>query len=660
MNDTNYIFRDLNDRQREAVEHIDGPILILAGAGSGKTKTLTHRIANLIASGIPPYNILSITFTNKAAQEMRERISKLLNTDPTQPTITLPYAGTFHSMCLRILRQEAELLGYERNFVVYDSDDQQSLVKTILNDLALDSKRWNPKTMLNKISQLKNELITPDEYLDRAKEYQEKILASIYEHYQSALKSARAMDFDDLIMQCVILFQKNPDVLKKYQDLFRYILIDEYQDTNKTQYTWVNLLAKEHRNLAIVGDDAQSIYGWRQADIRNILNFEKDYPEAKVILLEQNYRSTKLILEAANTIIANNEQKKEKNLWTDNPEGEKIHIKEIPHERDEAHFIAKSILQIAKEKKSDQCAILYRTHAQSRAIEEALIRYGLPYRIIGGLKFYQRREVKDILAYARLALNQNDSVSVQRIYNVPTRGVGTTSFQAFLDSGIPLHQVDAETLEASVKMPTRSMKAFLSFVEIIRDLNDQSKVLNTTELIRYIIKKTGYDSYINDGTPEGEVRWENVKELFTATKKYDSFAAPEGLEKFLEEVALIQEADNVDSVAAPIQMMTIHSAKGLEFPVVFVAGLEEGIFPHSRALFNTKELEEERRLCYVAVTRARTKLYLTYCRQRTMYGSTQMYPPSRFIFEIPKHLLNFTPLTEKFASDFDSIVDYKY
>ncbi len=659
MSQADFIFKDLNEKQKEAVLYKDGPILILAGAGSGKTKTLTHRIAYLIEEGVSPHNILAITFTNKAAQEMRERITHILNTDISRPPISLPYAGTFHSICLRILKQEADRIGYQKNFIIYDSDDQQSLIKTALTELQLDSKRWNPKTMLGKISRLKSELKKPEEYLISAKEYQEKILASIYKNYHQALHTANAMDFDDLIMNCVVLFREHPDVLEKYQHTFTYILVDEYQDTNHAQYVWVNLLAKKHRNLAIVGDDAQSIYGWRQADIRNILNFEKDYPEAKVVLLEQNYRSTQRILTAANHIISKNQEQKEKKLWTNNDEGEQIFLKELPHERAEGEFIALTIKKMAREHSATQCAILYRTHAQSRSLEEALIRQGLPYRIIGGVKFYQRREIKDILAYTRLALNPSDIVSLKRIYNIPVRGLGSTSFEKFLQTNISLVDVTQPNVLERLPLQKKARQALTDLAKMIIDSGTKSYELTATAFVKHIVKTINYELHIKDGTKEGDERWDNVKELFTATKKFDALTPRESIEKFLEEVALIQETDDVDVAQSPIQMMTIHSAKGLEFPVVFVVGMEEGIFPHSRALFNPKELEEERRLCYVAVTRARKRLFMTYCRQRTIYGSGQMYPPSRFLFEIPKHLVDFKPITERFDDEYEPKITYR-
>lgn len=651
----NRIFKDLNDKQTEAVRAIDGPVLILAGAGSGKTRALTHRIAYLISEKIKPESILAITFTNKAAGEIKERVTKLLQTPGSHlPTMVPPYMGTFHSMCLRILRQDIDKLGYGRNFVIFDENDQVDLIKKVMTDLDISWKKFNPNSMLAKISELKSELIGEKEFAVSAKEFAKKILSQIYTSYQLALKRNNAVDFDDLIMFCVELFQKNSEVLAKYQEIFKYILIDEYQDTNRAQYVWVNLLAKKHRNLFVIGDDYQSIYAWRQADIRNILDFEKDYPEAKVIMLEQNYRSTKNILEAANRVIINNKNQKHKKLWTENFEGENIFLKEVVAEKDEGEYIVKTILSKAKNGALfDDFTILYRTHAQSRALEESMIRHGLPYRILGGVKFYQRREIKDILAYLRLALNPKDEISLARIYNVPGRGIGQTSF---------------EKMTKGEEAGSKQIAAFAELKSLIADLSAQSKKIAPTELIKYLLKKIGYEKYITDGSVDGSERWENVKELFTATKKYDSSAdketAPSGLEKFLEEVALIQETDKLDKRDRAIKMMTLHSAKGLEFPVVFIAGMEDGIFPHASSFFDPEEMEEERRLCYVGITRAKKELHLTFCRRRMIYGSSQSNPPSRFIFEIPENLINFSPFTERshgkpnFPEDGDEIINY--
>ncbi len=519
----NRIFDGLNDKQIEAVRAINGPVLILAGAGSGKTRALIHRIAYLIASGIKPENILAVTFTNKAAGEIKERALKLLNANRYTLNAS-PWMGTFHSICLKILRKEAEQAGYGRGFVVYDTDDQISLLKNVMQDLDVDIKKFNPKAMLGKISKLKSELIGHEEFADGAREYIEKILAPIYTSYQTALKQNNAMDFDDLIMLCVELFKKNPKILQKYQQIFKYVLVDEYQDTNHSQYVWANLLAQKHRNLFAIGDDYQSIYQFRQADIRNILDFEKDYPEAKIVMLEQNYRSTQTILAAANNIILNNKEQKHKKLWTKNTKGAKIILKENIDQRKEGQFLAETIRNTVKQGlRPDQITVLYRTHAQSRSIEEAMLKYGIPYKIIGGVNFYQRREIKDILAYIRLALNPGDGISLGRIYNVPTRGIGNTLFQkikTIMNEGefgnfITLTQ----KLTADYGLNKRQLEALKSLGLLIGALNQKSKEVSVSELIKSAIKKTNYEQYIKDGSHEGEERWEIVKEIFTEANK---------------------------------------------------------------------------------------------------------------------------------------------
>ncbi len=629
------IFDGLNDKQIEAVRATEGPVLILSGAGSGKTRTLTHRVAYLIALGIKPENILAITFTNKASGEIKERVEKLLRPEASsQLPVTSPIMGTFHSICLRILRQDIQYLGYNNYFVIYDEDDQVALIKRVMTDLEIGIKKFNPNSVLGKISKLKSELIDSQTFAYQAKEYAEKIISQIYTSYQLALKRNNAVDFDDLIMLCVDLFKKSPDVLVRYQEIFKYILVDEYQDTSPFQYAWVNLLAKKHRNLFVIGDDYQNIFSFRNANIRNILEFEKDYPEAKVIMLEQNYRSTKTILAAANQVILNNKNQKHKKLWTENTEGEAIILKETNSEREEGEYIIRTIKSAVKQGINlNDFTILYRTHAQSRSLEEIMIKYGFPYRILGGVKFYQRREVKDILAYLRLALNSHDTVSLERIHNVPPRGIG----QALLEKILNTHQ------DLSVKQSSSASE----FKALLADFSQKGEELSPTEMIKHIIKKIGYEKYIIEGAVDGEDRWENVKELFTATKKYDTLHAPEGLQKFLEEVALIQETDKLANHDKSVTMMTLHSAKGLEFPTVFLVGMEDGIFPHSRSLFNPEELEEERRLCYVGITRAKKQLYLTFCRRRMIYGSSQSNSPSRFLFEIPENLVRFEPLKER-------------
>lgn len=606
--DKERIVAGLNTMQAEAVRTIAGPVLILAGAGSGKTRALTHRIAYLMASGVRPENILAVTFTNKAAAAIKERVAKLIG------NTAMPTMGTFHSICLRMLRRDIESLGtYSRNFVIYDMADQESLMKTIMLDLGLDVKKFNPKSMLHKISELKSELVDEKEFESKVSEFRDQRLAALYTAYQDGLRKANALDFDDLIMTTVRILQNKPEILDHYQELFKYILIDEYQDTNHAQYIWANLLAKKYQNIAVVGDDAQSIYGWRKADIRNILDFEKDYPNAKVIMLEQNYRSTQTILSAANKVIGNNEHQKQKNLWTDNRAGEKIIVKEAYHVQEEGEYVVQTIKKHADLKTGlSNFTVLYRTHAQSRAVEDVLIRYGIPYRILGGLRFYERREIKDILAYLRLIVNPNDAVSFRRVANVPARGLGP------------------------VALAKKSGPAYEKFVNLLEELRAQAKTLSLPALLRHLFKKIGYEAFLNDKTKEGDERWENVKELLTATSGKE-------LEAFLEEVALVQETDALKEGESSVSLMTLHSAKGLEFPVVFMIGMEDGIFPHSRSLFDQTQLEEERRLCYVGITRAQEELHLIFCRQRALYGTTQINPPSRFVLEIPEELVEFRP-----------------
>lgn len=639
------VLAGLNEKQIEAVTAVDGPVLILAGAGSGKTRALTHRIAYLITQGVRPENILAVTFTNKAAGEIKERVKKMVG--DSRPTM-----GTFHSICVRILRREAEKLGYGKNFLIYDADDQKTLIKGVMKNLDLDTKRFNPLIMREKISKLKSELIGPEKFRDSAKDFMEKILAPIYVNYQESLKHVNAFDFDDLIFKTVELFRAYPAVLGKYQNFFRYILVDEYQDTNHSQYELINLLAKKHRNLFVIGDDYQSIYAWRQADIRNILDFEKDYPEVKTIMLEQNYRSTKNILAAAGNLILNNKNQKHKNLWTENPAGDNIFVKELQDQREEGNFIIETIKgHLRRGALLSDFTILYRTHAQSRAIEEAMLEHGFPYRIIGGVRFYERREIKDILSYLRLAFNPADAFSFSRVYNVPGRGIGKSTFEKIksrLGSGGLIFE-SLKKIKDADDLAARQKNGFSDLAEMLEKFTDAARKMPLTKLISLILEKTDYKGYIDDGTQEGEARWENVREILTAAKKYDGPAAPEGLEKFLEEVSLIQDTDKLEEKTKAINLMTLHSVKGLEFPVIFMVGMEEGVFPHARSVFEPSELEEERRLCYVGITRAKQKLFITFCRQRLLYGNWQFNPPSRFLFEIPESVVSFSPLTEKSA-----------
>ena len=635
------IYAGLNSQQKKAVEAINGPVLLLAGAGSGKTKVLTHRIANLLESGVSPWSILAITFTNKAAKEMRERVERLVGARGNDIWIS-----TFHAMCVRILRKDIEHLGYSRQFTILDSGDQLNLVKQIMRDLNIDTKKIEPKAVLAAISNAKNELKTPAIYGKTAADYFQSKVITVYEKYQARLATNNSLDFDDLIMKTVELFQKAPEVLNYYQKKFLYIHIDEYQDTNRSQYMLATMLADLHKNICVVGDTDQSIYRWRGADISNILNFEEDYPKATVIMLEQNYRSTKNILAAANAVIENNRLRKEKNLWTENATGEKITIYQAYQEHDEVYFIAELIQEaVEKGKQYSDHAILYRTNAQSRVIEEIFIKSNIPYQMIGGTKFYERKEIKDILAYLRLVANPDDDLSLRRIINVPKRGVG----QATLDK-LAEYAVEQEISIFSalgvidfIGLSGRAINKVSEFAELLTQLNKRAEELGITELTELILQKTGYiEELQNEKSIESESRIENIKEFLSVTREFEENNEFITLQDFLTDVALVSDIDQMTDgeQSSGVTMMTLHSAKGLEFPIVFLVGLEEGIFPHNRSLMEEMEMEEERRLAYVGITRAEEELYLTYASSRMLYGRSQMNAPSRFINEIPEELTN--------------------
>lgn len=624
---------------------LSGPVLVISGPGSGKTKCLTHRIANLIASDIPGDNILAVTFTNKAAAEIKERVGMLLG-EGVRPG-GFPTLGTFHSICVRILRREIGVLGYGDRFTIADTDDQRSLMRQVLAELEIDSKKFSPQTLLNKISSIKTELIEPHDY--RPSGFTEQIVARAYIKYQSELKRMNALDFDDLIMLAVKLFREHPDILERYQNRWKHILVDEYQDTSHDQYTLIKLLASQSRNLFCIGDDAQSIYRFRDADIRNILNFQKDYPEAKVILLEQNYRSTQNILDAAQGIIGNNKNQIAKALWTEKDRGQKIMLAEAINERDEAAFITETIRELSSQGHApEDCTVLYRTHAQSRALEEALIKSNMPYRIVGGVRFYERREIKDILAFLRTIHNPSDGVSFARIANVPPRGIGLATLKEVSATEAPDRLAALDIVAETKGTTSRAGKALVGLKELLVSLRSESEGEPVSRVIRNIVSKTDYEAYLKsqklEGKDDGEARTENIAELLAVAKSYDD-RGTEGLGAFLEDVALIQDADRTPENGG-VTLMTIHSSKGLEFPVVFVAGMEEGIFPHSRAMFDPNELEEERRLCYVAVTRAKERLVLTFARWRSIFGSSQTNLPSRFLGEIPAEILELVPRDE--------------
>jgi len=636
------ILDSLNEKQREAVTTTDGPLLVVAGPGSGKTKVLTHRVAYLIEQGIAPQSILAVTFTNKAANEMKARIQRLLAhqkfAKPGTPS-HLPLVGTFHSICARFLRENAQTIGFHKDFVIFDDKDSLALVKKVMSELEISEDQFKPQAIQEVISQAKNELIDSNLYEQTSDNgYFQQVAAKIYKAYQTRLKKANAMDFDDLLMLAVALFRGQETVLEKYQNQFKHLLVDEYQDTNHAQYLFVKLLAQKNKNVCAVGDFDQSIYAFRGADFRNILNFEKDYPEAKIVYLEQNYRSTQNILDAAQAIISQNKNRKEKRLWTENPAGRPITLFAARDEQDEGDFVIKQISRLKDESDLSfrDFVVLYRTNAQSRAIEESFLKYGFPYKVVGTLKFYERKEIKDLIAYLRLMQNRLDAISFERVANVPARGLGK------------IRAEDALGQTALSSFTPKKTKALENFWLIIAKLNELAKILPLSQTLNQLIKEIGFKEHLIDGTEEGEERWENVKELFTATKKYDAMNPQEGLSAFLEEVTLASNHDEVETEKDLANLMTVHCAKGLEFPAVFIIGCEEGLFPHSRSLLDAWQMEEERRLCYVGLTRAKKHLFLTWASQRNLYGSIQVNPPSRFLFDIPRHLIDLKGEREEF------------
>ncbi|SDJ14831.1 DNA helicase PcrA [Paenibacillus naphthalenovorans] len=646
INETTDIFKaieKLNPQQRQAVETVDGPLLIMAGAGSGKTRVLTHRIAYLIATRkAAPWSILAITFTNKAAREMQERVSALVG--PQGQDI---WVSTFHSMCVRILRKDISRIGFTSNFTILDSGDQLSVIKNCMKELNIDSKKFEPKAVQAVIGNAKNELITPEKFEQRIGDYFDGIVAKVYTLYQKKLKSNNSLDFDDLIIKTIELFQQMPEVLDFYQNKFQYIHVDEYQDTNRAQYMLCRLLASKHQRICVVGDSDQSIYRWRGADISNILDFEKDYPNATTILLEQNYRSTSTILNAANKVIANNLGRKPKNLWTDKSGGNKIRLYQADSEHEEGYYITSEIRkQVEQGRKYSDHAILYRTNAQSRVIEEILIKSDIPYQIVGGIKFYDRKEIKDILAYLRLISNPDDDISFARVVNVPKRGIGDATVDKLAAAagqfGVSMFAM-LENVD-SMEIGAKARHALSDFREMIENLYRMVDYLSVTELTEKMLEMTHYrDELKRENTLESQARLENIDEFLSVTMEFEKRNEDKSLVSFLTDLALIADIDsmNNDPEAGKqgVVLMTMHSAKGLEFPVVFIIGLEEGVFPHSRALMDNEELEEERRLAYVGITRAEEELYLTCARMRTLFGRTSANAPSRFINEIPQELV---------------------
>ena len=655
----NPLLTGMNDRQAEAVQTTEGPLLIMAGAGSGKTRVLTHRIAYLIDEKlVNPWNILAITFTNKAAREMKERAYTL------NPATEDCLIATFHSMCVRILRREADHIGYNRNFTIVDPSEQRTLMKRILKTLDLDPKKWNERAILGTISNAKNDLIDEVAYAALAGDMYTEIVAKCYEMYQKELRQSEAMDFDDLIMLTLRLFDKNPDVLTYYQQRYQYIHVDEYQDTNHAQYQLVKLLASRFKNICVVGDADQSIYGWRGADMQNILDFEKDYPEAKVVLLEENYRSTKTILQAANDVIKNNRNRRPKNLWTQNEDGEEIVYYRANDEQDEALFVAKTIDELSST--SDYVyrdfAVLYRTNAQSRNIEESLLKANIPYTMVGGTKFYSRKEIRDVISYLNLIANTSDNISFERVVNEPKRGVGPGTVEKIRNfaAGQEMSLLDASSQIMLSPVKGKAAQAVFDFANLILNLREQLDELTVTEVVELVLEKTGYtEQLVAQATLESQARIENIEEFLSVTKNFDE--NPENdteetgldrLSRFLNDLALIADTDDGDQESSEVTLMTLHAAKGLEFPVVFIIGMEENVFPLSRAAEDEDELEEERRLAYVGITRAEKVLFLTNANSRLLYGKTNYNRPTRFLNEISSSLLDYQGLARPANTSF--------
>lgn len=639
----NALVKNMNSEQSEAVRTTEGPLLIMAGAGSGKTRVLTHRIAYLLdEKDVSPYNILAITFTNKAAKEMKARVEHLVGEEAQ-----VIWMSTFHSMCVRILRRDADRIGIERNFTIIDPTDQKSVIKDVLKSENIDSKRFEPRMFIGAISNLKNELKTPEDAQKEANDFHSQMVATVYKGYQRQLSRNEALDFDDLIMTTINLFERVPETLEYYQNKFQYIHVDEYQDTNKAQYTLVKLLANKFKNLCVVGDSDQSIYGWRGADIQNILSFEEDYPEAKTIFLEQNYRSTKNILNAANEVIKHNSERKPKGLWTANSGGDKIQYYEAMTERDEAEYVVKEIMKHQRSgKKYSEMAILYRTNAQSRVLEETFMKSNIPYTMVGGQKFYDRKEIKDLLSYLRIIANSNDDISLQRIINVPKRGIGPSSVEKIqtyaLQNNISMFDALAEV--DFIGLSKKVTQECISFYEMIQNLIKEQEFLEISEIVDEVLQKSGYrDMLDREQSIESRSRLENLDEFMSVPKDYEENTPLEeqSLINFLTDLSLVADIDEADTQNG-VTLMTMHSAKGLEFPIVFIMGMEESLFPHIRAIKSEDdhEMEEERRICYVAITRAEELLYITNATTRMLFGRSQSNMPSRFLKEIPEDLLD--------------------
>jgi DNA helicase-2/ATP-dependent DNA helicase PcrA len=646
------ILAELNPAQREAVETIEGPVLILAGPGSGKTRVIAHRVAYLIkVCGVSPHRIMAVTFTNKAAREMEERLKRLIGVALGNLTI-----GTFHAICARILRRDGKALDVDPRFVIYDEEDQLSLLKKAIQELGLDPKQYAPRAIASAITAAKSRTMTPKEYIQHTTSYFEEVVGRVYERYQQLLTESNALDFDDLLMKTVQLFRNSPETLAKYQSRYLHILVDEFQDTNLVQYELIKQLGGKRHNICVVGDPDQSIYSWRFADLRNILSFEKDFPKAKLVLLEQNYRSTKLILETASHVISANQLRKPKELWTDNEPGELTNVVETYTEQEEAQFVVSEVERLVEggKAKLGDCAVMYRTNAQSRALEEAFIRYGTPYKLVAGTRFYERREIKDIIAYLRLIQNPNDSVSFSRVINVPGRGIGQQS-QSQLSAwakSLGISQYEALKLIAGQKegegppFSPRIARALAGFLDLMEEFIARSRELNLVKLFDLVIKRTGYEEYLLSGE-NGEERWENVLELRTVAAEYRNLKPDESLAAFLEGVTLVSDVDGLDETVDAATLVTLHQAKGLEFPVVFIVGVEEGILPHFKSFDDPGQMEEERRLCYVGITRAKQRVYLVHAFRRSLMGSNMVSTPSRFLDDIPQKLVATSGLWER-------------
>ena len=651
----NELLNKLNSEQREAVEYINGPLLVLAGAGSGKTRVLTHRICYMIhEKGISPWNILAITFTNKAAREMLQRVEKLVGADANDM-----WVRTFHSACVRILRRDIDRLGYDTRFNIIDTDDQKSLVKECLKELGLEEKQLPPRSVMSEISFAKDNLILPAEYmLDFADDYRKKQIAKVYALYQQKLKTANDLDFDDLIMLTVKLFQENEDVLEFYRNKFKYILVDEYQDTNKAQNELIILLAGEHRNLCVVGDDDQSIYKFRGADITNILDFEKAFPETKIIRLEQNYRSTENILDAANNVIKNNYGRKGKKLWTDKGKGNKISVYKAQNEHDEASYIAETMAELSRDGYSyNDMAVLYRANATSRVLEEVFMRKAIPYRVLSGLRFYDRKEIRDMIAYLRLIKNNDDDISLKRIINTPSRKIGKVTLDKISAAA---QRENCSMLKAIENHRDGFGNSVAEFYDTIAYLCDFEKENKISDLVNEVFEKTGYRKFL-ETDEKGEERTDNVYELINGAANYEDNNEEATFQDYMDNLALISDIDNYDEELDAAIFMTMHAAKGLEFPIVFLCSFDEGIFPNMASCYSSEELEEERRLCYVGITRAQEMLHITTANSRMLYGKTSPYKPSRFLDEIPNELLDITDNTPKLNDSwFPKTESYSY